>query len=165
MHNILLSDVTSDSTFFSKPGNFRYCRRNGYDKTIRNMIYKNKNHIRSEAHVYTVLCIGCDKNHVGVTSRSVKIHISNSRNSDNRNVLVSHTHTCAHTHAHTHTIVTLTTIIHCRINKIHNYAFHHHHHHVVLVALISLTLSRHFSLSFIASGRSSGQHLVSSHSC
>ena len=33
---------------------------------------------------------------------------------------------------------------------------HHHHHHVVLVARISLTLSRHFSLSFIASGRSSG---------
>ena len=40
-----------------------------------------------------------------------------------------------------------------------------HHHHVVLVARISLTLSRHFSLSFIASGRSSGQHPVSSHSC
>ena len=30
---------------------------------------------------------------------------------------------------------------------------------------ISLTLSRHFSLSFIASGRSSGLHPVSSHSC
>ena len=42
---------------------------------------------------------------------------------------------------------------------------HHHHHHVVLVARISLTLSRHFSLSFVASGRSSGQHPVSSHSC
>ena len=42
---------------------------------------------------------------------------------------------------------------------------HHHHHHVVLVAWISLTLSRHFSLSFIASGRSSGQHPLSSHSC
>ena len=42
---------------------------------------------------------------------------------------------------------------------------HHHHHHVVLVARISLTLSRHFSLSFIASGRSSGQHPASSHSC
>ena len=42
---------------------------------------------------------------------------------------------------------------------------HHHHHHVVLVARISLTLSRHFSLSFIASGRSSGQHPVFSHSC
>ena len=42
---------------------------------------------------------------------------------------------------------------------------HHHHHHVVLAARISLTLSRHSSLSFIASGRSSGQHPVSSHSC
>ena len=35
----------------------------------------------------------------------------------------------------------------------------------MLVARISLTLSRHFSLLFIASGRSSGQHPVSSHSC
>ena len=42
---------------------------------------------------------------------------------------------------------------------------HHHHHHVVLEALISLTLCRYFSLSFIASGRSSGQHPVSSHNC
>ena len=46
----------------------------------------------------------------------------------------------------------------------HTYIYYHHHH-VVLVAWISLTLSRHFSLSFIASGRSSGQHPVSSHSC
>ena len=38
-------------------------------------------------------------------------------------------------------------------------------HHIVLVAQISLTLSRHSSLSFIALGRSSGQHPVSSHSC
>ena len=35
----------------------------------------------------------------------------------------------------------------------------------MLVARISLSLSRHFSLSFIVSGRSSGQHPVSSHSC
>ena len=35
----------------------------------------------------------------------------------------------------------------------------------MLLARISLTLSRHFSLSFIASGRSSGLHPVSSHSC
>ena len=42
---------------------------------------------------------------------------------------------------------------------------HHHHHHVVPLARISLTLSRHFSLSFIASGRFSGLRLVSSHSC
>ena len=41
----------------------------------------------------------------------------------------------------------------------------HHHHHVVPLAQISLTLSRHFSLSFIASGRSSSLHPVSSRSC
>ena len=44
-------------------------------------------------------------------------------------------------------------------------SYHHHHHHVVPLARISLTLSRHFSLSFIASGRSLGLHPVSSHSC
>ena len=42
---------------------------------------------------------------------------------------------------------------------------YHHHHHVVPTARISLTLSRHFSLSFITSGRSSGLHPISSHSC
>ena len=41
----------------------------------------------------------------------------------------------------------------------------YHHYHVVLLARISLTLSRHFSLLFIASGRSLGLHPVSSHSC
>ena len=41
----------------------------------------------------------------------------------------------------------------------------HHHHHVVSQARISLTLSLHVSQSFIASGRSSGLHPVSSHSC
>ena len=45
------------------------------------------------------------------------------------------------------------------------FILYHHHHHVVLVVRISLTLSRHFSLSFIASGRSSWLHPVSSHSC
>ena len=40
----------------------------------------------------------------------------------------------------------------------------HHHHHVMLPAQISLTLSRHTSLPFIASGRSSGLHPVSSQS-
>ena len=40
-----------------------------------------------------------------------------------------------------------------------------HPHHVVPLAGISLTLSRHFPLSFIASGRSSDLHPVSSHSC
>ena len=42
---------------------------------------------------------------------------------------------------------------------------YHHHHHIVLAARISLTLSRHSSLSFITLGRSSGQQPVSSHSC
>ena len=40
-----------------------------------------------------------------------------------------------------------------------------HHHHVVPLARISLTLSRHFPLSFIASGRSSRLHPISSHCC
>ena len=48
---------------------------------------------------------------------------------------------------------------------IYIYIYHHHHLHVVPPALISLTLSRHFSQSFIASVRSSGPHPVSSHSC
>ena len=42
--------------------------------------------------------------------------------------------------------------------------YHHHHHHFLPLARISLTPSRHFSRSFIASGRSSGLHPVSSHS-
>ena len=46
-----------------------------------------------------------------------------------------------------------------------NYGPHHHHHHVMPLAWISQTLSRHFSLSFIASGRSSGLHPVSSQNC
>ena len=41
----------------------------------------------------------------------------------------------------------------------------HPHHDVLPLARISLTLSRHFSLSFIASGSSLGLHPVSSHSC
>ena len=48
---------------------------------------------------------------------------------------------------------------------IYIYMYHHHHHHIVPLAQISLTLSRHFSLSFIAFGRSSGLHPISSHSC
>ena len=51
------------------------------------------------------------------------------------------------------------------VNSIKKWVNIYHHHHVVLVTRISLTLSRHFSLSFIASGRSSGLHPVSSHSC
>ena len=45
------------------------------------------------------------------------------------------------------------------------YSYHYHHHHVMPPPRISLTLSCHFSLSFIAFGRSSGLHPVSSHSC
>ena len=41
----------------------------------------------------------------------------------------------------------------------------YHHLHLMPQAQISLTLSRHFPLSFIASGKSSGLHPVSSHSC
>ena len=58
-----------------------------------------------------------------------------------------------HIPSHTHALYTTYTCT------------HNHHHHVVLLARISLTLSRHFSLSFIAYGRSSGLHPVSSHSC
>ena len=50
------------------------------------------------------------------------------------------------------------------IRWISNHIYHHHHHHVLLSARISLTLSRHFPLSFIASGRTSGLHPVSSQS-
>ena len=49
--------------------------------------------------------------------------------------------------------------------SIYIYIYIYHHHHVVPLARISLTLPRHFSLSFIAFGRSSGLHPVSSHSC
>ena len=42
---------------------------------------------------------------------------------------------------------------------------YHRHNYDVRLARISLTLSLHVSLSFIAFGRSSGLHPVSSHSC
>ena len=60
------------------------------------------------------------------------------------------------------------TPVNCLIRyklQVRIYHHHHYHHHVVPIARISLTLSRHFSLSVIASGRSSGLHPVSSHSC
>ena len=41
----------------------------------------------------------------------------------------------------------------------------HHHHDDMPPAWMSLTLPRHSSLSFIASGRSSGLHPISSQSC
>ena len=50
-------------------------------------------------------------------------------------------------------------------NFFRTHIYIYHHHHIVLAARISLTLSRHSSLSFIALGRSSGQQPVSSHSC
>ena len=55
----------------------------------------------------------------------------------------------------------------CLFGYIHIYIhihIYHHHHDIVPLARISLTLSRHFSLSFTASGRSSGLHPVYSHS-
>ena len=55
--------------------------------------------------------------------------------------------------------------MHNPTSVLYNHHHHHHHHHLVPLARISLTLSRHLSLSFIASGRSSGLHSVSSHSC
>ena len=45
-----------------------------------------------------------------------------------------------------------------RYRTIQRWCLNHHH-------LVPLTLSRHFPLSFIASGRSSGLHPVTSHSC
>ena len=48
---------------------------------------------------------------------------------------------------------------------IYIYIYIYIYHHVALVARISLDLSRHSFLSFIARGRSSGHHPVSSHSC
>ena len=59
------------------------------------------------------------------------------------------THTLTHTNTQTYIYIYI----------------YRHHHHVVPLARISLTLSRHFSLSFIASGRSPGLHPVSSYSC
>ena len=62
-----------------------------------------------------------------------------------------------YTNTYAHTVIKRTTLMHTYIS--------HHPHHVVPPARLSLTLSRHFSLLFIASGRSSGLHPVSSHSC
>ena len=67
------------------------------------------------------------------------------------------THPPTHTHAHTYKV--------SYIYKERVLSISHHHHHIALVARISLTLSRHSSLSFIALDRSSGQHPESSHSC
>ena len=50
------------------------------------------------------------------------------------------------------------------LSAIHS-SHHHHHPDIMPSTRISLILSRHFSLSFIASSRSSGLHPVFSHSC
>ena len=70
-------------------------------------------------------------------------------------------------HTRTHTYTVLDLIMYCssrnnEILKVRKLTINHHHHHVVPLARISLTLSRYFSLSLIAFGRSSG---LSSHSC
>ena len=54
-------------------------------------------------------------------------------------------------------------IVLCNYNQISFYLIYHHL--VVLPARISMTLSRHFSLSFITFGSSSGLYPVSSHNC
>ena len=75
-----------------------------------------------------------------------------------------HTDTKTHTHTHTHTNLCVCVFV-CVCVCACVLLYHHHHHHLVRLAWISLTLSRHFSRSFMASSRSSGLHLVSSHSC
>ena len=57
------------------------------------------------------------------------------------------------------------TCFHALYDEKNVFIHHHHHHHIVPLAQIFLTLSRRFSLSFIASSRSSGLHPVSSHGC
>ena len=55
--------------------------------------------------------------------------------------------------------------IYQNINVIRIMYIYHHHHPVTPSARISLTLSRHLSLSSITSGRSSGLHPVSTKNC
>ena len=78
-----------------------------------------------------------------------------------------------HTHTHTHICVCVCVCVSVvypenkqeKANKtVVSLDENHHHHHVLPPVWISQTLSRHFSLSFIASGRSSGLHPVSSQS-
>ena len=76
---------------------------------------------------------------------------------------------CGHIHVHIYACkhiyecvrVYTCIYIYCVCIYIYIYIYHH----VVPLARISQAPSRHFSLSFIASGRSSGLHPVSSHSC
>ena len=91
-----------------------------------------------------------------------------------------------HTHTHTYVQAKVLKHIHTRDLQMHNQFYtnipeviytlvhvhthiytgaYNNHHQDVRLARISLTLSLHVSLSFIAFGRSSGLHPVSSHSC
>ena len=108
------------------------------------------------------------KKHVPPHNKHVQIHIHKHAHTiliplhTNLSIISRHTqrytYMYPHTHTHTHTYINIY-IYH--IYYIYIYIYHH----VVLLARIFLTLSRHFSLSSIASGRSSGLHPVSSHSC
>ena len=70
-----------------------------------------------------------------------------------------------HLYIHIYIYIYLYIFTHTHKINIFVYIYIYHHHHIALVARISLTLSRHSSLSYIALGRSSGQYPVSSHSC
>ena len=83
-------------------------------------------------------------------------------------------HACEHTHTHTHTHIYIYIYIYTFQWKITNtyrlillvlYIYIYQHHHVVPQERISPTLYRHFSLSFISSGKYSGLHHISSQSC
>ena len=82
-----------------------------------------------------------------------------------QHVLSSEVHTHTHTHTHTYIYICVCVCV-CMYACVCTYIYiYQHHHHVMPPARIPLTLSRHSSLSFIAFGRSSGLHPVSSQSC
>ena len=84
-------------------------------------------------------------------------------NEPNQTLFVENISATTHTHSLSLTLTHSLTLAFLFSFSLARYIYHHHH--VVLVARISLILSRHSSLSFIALGRSSGQHPVSSYSC
>ena len=71
----------------------------------------------------------------------------------------------SYTNTHVQAWISVLAARHDDDDVVHMCIYHHHHHHVMPLARISLTLSRLFSLSSIACGRSSGLHPVSSHCC
>ena len=79
----------------------------------------------------------------------------------------THSHTHTHTHIYIYMCVCVVCVCVCGLHKpLYKITTDiHHHHHVAPQAWVSLTLSRHLSLSFIASSRSSRPYPVSSHSC